>query len=164
MPCGGPAEGCFGAGRYVPKWACNSASFRSSGQRPQAVTTEQLSTLHVLSRKHGSGRKQPLMAGADAFGVVEELERAFAQLHDRYVGRGAHIERAAVIERREHARRVHGGTCNDLAERHAERDELRHDIRKIDDAGRLDVTLQSVENVSGHRPCLVAFSTVSQSK
>src|SRR5713101_2513097 len=103
MPCGGPAEGCFGAGRYVPKLACNSASFRASGQRPRgpAVTTEQLSTLHVLSRKHGFGRKQPLTAGADTFVVVEELERAFPQLHDRHVGRGAHIERAAVIERRE---------------------------------------------------------------
>ena len=63
----------------------------------------------ALSCKHRPRRKQPLLAGADAFVVIEEIERSLAQVHDRDVGRGADIERAAVVEGREQMRGVDGG-------------------------------------------------------
>src|ERR1700730_9530895 len=96
-----------------------------------------LSAPHDLALDDGPGREQSLTARARAFVVIEELERAFPQLHDRHVGRRAHVERAAVIEGREGARRVDGRARDDLAERHPEHDELRYDVREVDDAGGL---------------------------
>src|ERR1700680_13494 len=75
-----------------------------------------------LSRKYGAGRKQPLTAATGALVIVEEIERAIAQFHQRNIGWRTHIERAAVVEAREQARGVHGRAGDDLAERHAEHD------------------------------------------
>src|SRR5262249_18164909 len=66
--------------------------------------------------------------------VVEEFKGPFPQLHDCHVGRRTHVERTAIIERREHARSIDGRTCNYLAERHAKHDELRHHVREVNDA------------------------------
>ena len=112
---------------------------------------------HVLARQNGPGRKQPLAAGASTFVVVEELKSAFAQLHDRDVGGRADIERAAVVEDGEHARGIHGGARDDL-------------VSGMPNVMNFDMTFgrsttpvvstfafQSVENVSGQKPCLMAF-------
>src|SRR5262249_59142143 len=73
------------------------------------------------------------MPRARALVVVEEFEGAFPQLHNRHVGWCTHVERASVIERREHARSIDGRTRDYLAEWHAKHDELRHDVREVDD-------------------------------
>jgi hypothetical protein len=90
-----------------------------------------LASLHALAVEHRFGRKQPLAAGSRSLVVIEELERALAQLHDGYISRRAHIESAAVIEGGEASRRVDGCAGNDLGERHAEHEELRHDVRQV---------------------------------
>src|SRR5262245_214579 len=93
-----------------------------------------LSALYLLARQDGGCRKKGLGARARPLVVVKEFEGAFPQLQDCHVGRRTHVERATVIERREYARSIDGRTCDDLAERHAEHDELRHDVREVDDA------------------------------
>src|SRR5262249_8140379 len=93
-----------------------------------------LDALRLLARQDGACRKQALGARARPLVVVEEFEAAFPQLQDCHVGRRTRVERAAVIERREHARGIDGRARDDLAERHAEHDEFRHDVREVDDA------------------------------
>ena len=66
------------------------------------------SALDALAVRARLGREQPLTARARALVVVEEFEGTVPQLHDRHIGRCAHIQRAAVIERRETARRIDG--------------------------------------------------------
>src|SRR5712692_1888535 len=94
------------------------APWKRPDYRKAVVLTKSKNTLtarHVLAREHGAGREQPLAAGAGAFVVVEELERAVPQLEDRDVGRRTHVERAAVVERREQARGIDRRTGDDLA-------------------------------------------------
>jgi hypothetical protein len=93
--------------------------------------------LHALAPEHCPGRKQPLVARPRAFVVVKEFERPFSQVHECYVGRCAHIERSAIIKRREHARCIHSCASYYLADRHAEHNEFRHNVWEIDNARRL---------------------------
>ena len=94
------------------------------------------SALYALAAQHDFGWNQPLVAGSLAVVIVEEFERPFPQLHDGDIGRRASIERATVLEGRETTRRIHGGGCDDLIERHTEHEKLRHDIRQIDNPAR----------------------------
>src|SRR6516165_1145268 len=99
----------------------DSDSFRFAAVSMAALAS---SALHGLACEHGCGREQPLTARSRPLVVVEKLERAFSQLQNRDIGRRADIECPAVIERVEDARRVDRRTRDDLAERHAQHDEL----------------------------------------
>src|SRR5215475_10087150 len=96
-----------------------------------------LSALHDSAPENGPGREQPLAARARALIVVEKLERSFPQLQDRHISRSTHVERTAALERREHARCINGRTRDYLFKRHTKHEELRHDVRKIDDPSGL---------------------------
>src|SRR3954463_15612170 len=78
----------------------------------------------LLAANDGRDREQALLTLASALVVVEELVFALAQLQDRDVGRGADIERAAVVERREDARGIDRAGCDHRAQRHAEHEKL----------------------------------------
>src|SRR6266478_6405904 len=86
-----------------------------------------------LTGKHGRNGKEPLMAGERTLIVVQEFERSIPQLHDRHVGRRTNVERAAIIEGREHTRCIDGRRRDHLAEGHAEHDEFRHHVREVND-------------------------------
>src|SRR5260370_30352176 len=88
-----------------------------------------------LAAEDGRDREQALLALAGTLVVVEEFEFTLAQLQDRHVGGRADVERAAVVERREDACGIDRTGCDRRAQRHAEHEELPHDLRPVNDHG-----------------------------
>src|ERR1700676_3464081 len=86
-----------------------------------------------LSGQYGRTREEPLVAGGFVLVVVEEFEISFSQFEQCHVGGSAHVESAAVIEQREDARSIDGGSRNGLINRHAVAEQLRHAVGKVDD-------------------------------
>src|SRR3989442_6193286 len=87
----------------------------------------------ALSAENSPAREKSLAPGSLVAKVVDKFERPSAKLEHREVCRRTDIERAAVAEHFEHTRRVDGRTGDHLIEGHAEIQELRHDVRKVDD-------------------------------
>src|SRR5262245_53121929 len=90
------------------------------------------SSRHPFPRQHRRAWIEPLPARADVPVVVVELEAAVAQFEDRDISRGANLERAAVPERVDCSRRVCGAARDYPVEGHAEQQEFREAIRKIE--------------------------------
>src|SRR5258708_37071425 len=88
-----------------------------------------------LAAEDGRDREQALLTLAGTLVVVEEFEFTLAQLQDCHVGGRTDVERAAVVERREDACGIDRTGCDRRAQRHAEHEELRHDIRHVDYTG-----------------------------
>ena len=118
----------------------------------------------MLAGEHGTGREQPLAARARALVVVEELERAFAQLEQRDIGGRADIERAPVIE--DGNTRAALTVAQAMIRSSGMPNMMNFDMTfgKSTTPVVFDMTFQSVEKVSGQNPCAVARSTVAQSK
>src|ERR1043166_194631 len=114
------------------------ASGESHRDERSVAGVERLHPRRLLAGEHGGEGEQALLAGTRAFVVVKKLEIALLQLEDRHIGRRADGERAALVEGREHACRVDGPARDRLVDRHAEHEQLRHDVRHIDDAGGAD--------------------------
>ncbi len=87
-----------------------------------------------------AGRRVQSRAGTVAdcrsadFHSCPRTRTAPPEAEHRYVGRGANIERPAVPQEGVHARGIHRGARHDFVDRHAEVQQFRHDVRKIDDA------------------------------
>src|SRR5262249_21295167 len=64
------------------------------------------------------------------------FERTFPQFEHSHISGRSDVERATVPERVEHTRCIDGRARDHLIERHAEIEELRHHVRKIDDLCR----------------------------
>ena len=64
--------------------------------------------------------KESPAAGAFAFKVIHELERPLTQLQHRNIGRCAHVERPAIVERLEDSRGIDGHPRDHLFELQAE--------------------------------------------
>src|SRR4030095_14720204 len=88
---------------------------------------------NAFAGKNGRDREEALPSHASVLIIVHELERAFLQLQHREIRGCAHVKCAAAVKDIKCLCCVDGCACNDLIERHAEHQKLRHDIRKIDD-------------------------------
>src|SRR5207302_2388242 len=102
-----------GSAGLLPAQPVYSATFLSALCRADAHSNGLLRRLHALAGEHGRDRKQPLAVRAHALVVVDELERAFAQLEDRDIRGRADVKGAAVVERREQTRGVDRGAGDD---------------------------------------------------
>src|SRR2546430_7619009 len=98
-----------------------------------------LSARDPLAAEHGRTREEPLVARDFVLVVVEESEISFSQLEQRHVGGRAHVERAAVVEQREEARSIDGGSRDSLIKRHAVTEQLRTADGKVDEPGFVSV-------------------------
>src|SRR4029077_11318504 len=85
-----------------------------------------------LAREHGGNREKPLAAGPFVLEIIHEFEGAFPYLDYSNVGRRSHFQRAAVMEDRKCRGSIGGGAGDYLVERHAQHQELRYHVLKVD--------------------------------
>ena len=77
-------------------------------------------------------RKKSLASGSIIPVVVHEFETPLPQVEHSNVSGGSDAERAAPLKHIESAGAIYCCAGNDLVERHAQVEELRHDIREVD--------------------------------
>src|SRR5581483_6917091 len=108
---------------------------------PTRATKARLGARNALAGEHGFARKKSLRAFDRALVVVEKFETALAQFENGDVGRGPHIERAAVVKQRKNARGIERGASDRLVDCHAITEKFRHAVGEIDDAGLMRVDI-----------------------
>ena len=137
----------------VPARAVFLSKHASTGARLRACRG-------AFAGKHGRNGKEPLGTRACGLVVVHECERTFPQFHDRHVGRVPRSSKA-------------GNTRAALTVEHAitwargKPSMMNFDMtfgKSMTLGLSRELAVQSVERVSGQKPCLVARSTTSHRK